>query len=155
VRPDHPLTLLLETVAQLQLQLDLPANATEALIKEITFGIGRYEAARGYESASAGYDLTHYISLIKDLLHNSAKANLTVVVFLDTFEEAQFLGPDVVWPLLDFLFELNQSLPTFRIILSGRTLPREFMSKAFPNLFDMAGAWGLEHELSLERIPLP
>jgi hypothetical protein len=155
MRPDHPLTLLLETVAQLHLQLNLPANATEALINEITFGIGRVEAGRRVEVYYAGYDFIHYISLFADLLHNSAKANDTVVVFLDTFEEAQFLGSDVVWPLLEFLFELNRSLPTFRVILSGRALPREFMSKAFPNLFDEAGERGLERELSLEHIPMP
>lgn len=155
VRPDHPLTLLLEIVVQLHLQMDLPTNATEVLINETTYGMGRVEVGRGLEAYNAGYGLTYYISLFKDLLHNAVKGNLTVVVFLDTFEEAQFLGPDVVGLLLDFLFHLNQALPTFRVILSGRALPREFMSKAFHNLSDMASKWGLEHELSLERIPLP
>jgi hypothetical protein len=149
VRPDRPLTLLLEALVQLQLQLDLPASITESFIKEVTFSIGREESARQLESF--GHEYSWHFDLVRSML----PANQEVVLFLDTFEEAQFLGPDVVWNLLNFLFELKTSLKTIRIILSGRVLPLEFTSKAFPNTREEAESKLVFEEVPLEDIPLP
>ncbi len=152
IRPDRPLTLLLDIVAQLRLQLELPADAADSLINAITFSIGREETTRTVESLGLSYDMSWYFSMLEDILRGSPRANHRVVIFLDTFEEVQFLGPDVVQVLLGFVFELNQFLPPFRIILSGRALPPDFVSLAFPYLGTMAGQGGLEHELALDHI---
>ena len=55
VRPDRPLTLLLEAIRQLQLQLGLPLQETDAFIKEMTYAMGRQEATRHLESAGPGF----------------------------------------------------------------------------------------------------
>jgi len=148
VRPDRPLTVLLEAVVQLDVQLGFP-SWQKSLIKEITYGMNREEGDRQLESI--GYSDSWYF----DLMRNILPANQQVVFFLDTFEEVQYLGPDVVLKMLEFLSALTQSLKTVRVILSGRALPREFISMAFPNIVDRARGSVYDNELPLERIPLP
>jgi GTPase SAR1 family protein len=154
IRPDQPQTLLVEAIAQLRLQFDLPPGAAESLITEITFGLGRQDEERALESLGAGYGLFQYLSLFQDFVHQYTGAKQIVAFFVDTFEEAQFLGPDVVSQLLDFLSDLNESLDNIRVILSGRALPPNFIAKAFPELIPPTGFPWLEDELVLERIPL-
>jgi hypothetical protein len=158
LRPDRPLTYLIEMIAQLRLQLDLPADATDSLIKELTFGAGRQDEVRQVESVSSGYGYEWYLRFLGDILARSgnAKARQNIVVVIDTFEEAQFLGSEVVWQLLDLAFAMREVLSNFRVILSGRPLPEQFVQRAFPG-FDLRApeeAWG-EDDLWLEAIPLP
>lgn len=158
VRPDRPLTYLIEMIAQLRLQLELPPVATDSLVNELTFGAGRQDLKRQIESYATSYGFSQYLRSFADILGQSEdpKAGQDVVVVLDTFEEAQFLGSEVVSQLLDLAFEFRWTLPTFRVILAGRVLPPEFVSRAFPEFFNLAsGERWLEHELPLERLPLP
>lgn len=145
VRPDHPLTILLEAVVQLEVPPDL-FFMKESLIKEIGFEFTRKEDHRQFDSQ--GYDNYRYFNLVGNIL----PVNQQVVFFLDTFEEAQYLGPDVVWNLLDFLFALARSLKGVRIILSGRALPSEYISRGFPNLLDKSHGAVYENKLPLEHI---
>ncbi len=108
VRPDHPLTQILEAVTQLQVQFDLPLHVIDPFIKEITYGMGREEMSRSFESFGrkprrSFLALKRLLAEMTIVLHRT----LAPIVFvIDTFEEAQFLGPEIVWQMIDFLFEL-------------------------------------------------
>jgi hypothetical protein len=153
IRPDQPLTFLIDLITQLQVQVSI-ADFTESLLQEIIFGIGRQEKLRGFESYGV-QDASYYLQLFEDQLQRSPLAARTTVVLIDTFEEAQFLGPDTVWQLLEFLFDLHSRFPTFRVILSGRVLPQEFLNKASPQLFNGMNTSESAIEIQLESIPLP
>lgn len=149
VRPDMPLTLLLEAVTQLQLQLDLPLHIVDPLVKEMTYAMGRQEASRHLESVQ---DASWYIQLFKQMLESVAPSPHRIVFLVDTFEEAQFLGSDIVWQLVEFLFELVRSDAAFRVVGSGRVLPKEFIDRGFPGLSGELS----EDERAIERgVPLP
>lgn len=158
VRPDRPLTYLIEMIAQLRLQLDLPTKDTDGLVSVLTFGTSRHDQTRSFESFNTGYGFSQYLELFADILRQSGavQAGKNVVIVIDTFEEAQFLGSEVVSQLLDLAFEFRGILPTFRVILAGRALPQEFVSRAYPEFFQLAISehW-LEHDLPLKDLPLP
>jgi hypothetical protein len=153
VRADRPLTLLIEAIRQLQLQLNLPIGVTDPIIKEITYSAGRMEQTRHLESVNR--DFSWYLNLLRQALGSVVPQPYRIVFIIDTFEEAQFLGPSVVWQVNQFLFALAQSDPAFRVLISGRALPKEFISEGFPDLpGETADQWSLE-ERPLERIALP
>jgi hypothetical protein len=120
IAPEKPLTLLADAVAQLALQFELPQAV--GLTEQIAESLGREEDRRQFESIRPADDWL--LDQFRDLLWNMGEHNLIIVV--DTFEEAQFLGPDVVVPCVDFLNRLAASAPAIRVIISGRTLPDEY-----------------------------
>jgi tetratricopeptide (TPR) repeat protein len=154
VRPDQPLSFLIDLVDQLQVQVNI-SDFAESLTKEISFGIGRQEQTRSLESFGGIENVYYYMDQLHDLVQDSVLAYRTIVVLIDTFEEAQFLGPSTVWQLLEFVFELHRRFPTFRLILSGRVLPQEFLEKAFPQPLKTANTRELALEMQLSEIPLP
>ena len=103
------------------MQLELPPYAA-GLAEQIAESLARVEGMRQMESAGMPDTL---IEQFRDLLAAAPGGHTTIVV-VDTFEEAQFLGPDVVWPLLDFLARLANAAPMVRIAVSGRVLPPEY-----------------------------
>jgi hypothetical protein len=48
-----------------------------------------------------------------------------ILVAIDTFEEAQHLGGEVEWLLLEFLRGLAAALPGLRTVVAGRALPED------------------------------
>ena len=80
---------------------------------------------------------------------NQWLAGRTAVLIVDTMEEAQFLGGDVMQPLIELLFNLNRDLPGLRLILAGRVLADEYLYH-LPNVavrLDTPGDW--------QNLPLP
>lgn len=132
IRPEQPLTLCIEIIAQLQVQLDLPAGSAESLIKELTSSLARIDESQVFESPSAGSSGSWTLGLFTNQVASWLK-DRTALLIIDTLEEAQFLGADVMWPLISFILDMNRESP-LRIILSGRTLPSEYVSQAFPNI---------------------
>lgn len=128
VRPDVPLTLLLDAVNQMRGQVDAP-NA-DSVIKEITYALGRVEGGRALESFSPNRQADPNIG---QSMQNWLRGR-TLLFIVDTLEDAQFLGIDVVYPLVEFLAEFDRSVPDMRLVLSGRALPPEFMQQAFPGI---------------------
>jgi cellulose synthase operon protein C len=117
--PEQPLTLLLEALAQLRTQLELSPKAI-GLGEQIAESLGRVEDMRQLESAGTPDDWL--LEQFRDLLAD-VPGDVTSIVVVDTFEEAQFLGPDVIWPLVEFLHRLPRAAPMVRVVVSGRTLP--------------------------------
>lgn len=149
IRPERPLTLLLETITQLRQQLDPPADAADSLVKEVTFAMSRYEPGLHFESASPEIGL---LALFGNHVGQWLQGR-TALVIVDTLEEAQFLGSDVIWPLISFLVSMNTAAEGQRVILSGRALPREYLAQVF-DIHEAGGGPEEEREI-LARIPEP
>lgn len=128
IRPDHPPTLLLEAIAQLQHQLEAPTGQVESVAKELEYALRRHEDGRQLESA-APEDWT--TQLFANNLTQWLKGR-TALVVIDTVEEAQFLGSDVMGPFVEFVCQIQRLVPGGRVVLSGRTLPDEYLWEAFP-----------------------
>ena len=154
IRPDNPTTLLLEGITQLQQQIDEPP-LLEGLAKEVSYSIRRADARRHLESR----DLRS-LALLRQF-RGALEPHLSgspVLMIVDTFEEAQFLGADVVWSLVTFLLDLARTLPSLRLILAGRALPHEFLSQAFSAFSrdpDKLEELPSGDRAILDRIPLP
>jgi hypothetical protein len=148
VRADIPLTLLLDAVNQLSWQVNAPRVIVESLIKEITFAIARTEGGRQTESLQSWNEISNFSSYMETWL-----AGRVAVLIVDTLEEAQFLGSDVMYPLIDFLFRLDGAMPSLRLILSGRALPSEYVSQAFPEV--PQNSLISPDDLAWSAIPLP
>jgi hypothetical protein len=152
ILPDKPLTVLLEVLNQLQPQLNVPTGAMQSLVKEITYTLSRYDRSRHLESGSAP-DSSWVIDIFRQNFARWLQGRSALVV-VDTLEEAQFLGSDVMWPLSVFLFSLHRSLPELRVILSGRTLPEEYARPAFPKTF-LKWSYMVEDPALLSKLSLP
>jgi tetratricopeptide (TPR) repeat protein len=153
IRPDRPATLLLDAIAQLQPQLDVEPYTLDGLTKEISFSISRGDVEREYESfgpPAPDWQVEQFADTLGPLLDGAL-----VLVVVDTFEEAQFLGSDVVWPLVQFLLNLGRLLPNLRLVLSGRALPEEYVTQAFPWLAPLPVTTAVDDAAALDRIPLP
>ena len=149
LRPEEPLTLLFDAIGQFRPQLDWMAESAEPVVKEIAYRLSGKESGRAFES---GPDYGPVLDLFARIFTQAA-GNRVAVLIVDTIEEAQFLGPDVVWGLMDFVFRLEQSVPSLRVVLSGRTLPEEYVERAFPGLG--ASERAAEGPDWLGGIPLP
>jgi AAA ATPase domain len=129
VRPDVPLTLLLDAVNQMHGQVDA-ANA-DSVIKEITYAISRVEGGRALEWFSPNTQVDPYIA---QSMQNWVRGR-PLVFIVDTLEDAQFFGPDVMYPLLEFVAGFDRSVLDHRslnidafdqiYVLMGHALPEE------------------------------
>jgi hypothetical protein len=131
IEPDRPLTLVLEAIVQLQAQLETSPGSAESLTKEIAFTLARQDQTRQLESV-----VSTQPTWIFDAFRNWLSPHLAgraAVILVDTIEEAQFLGSDVMLGLTACLFELAKSDPRVRVILSGRAVPDEYLQAAFPH----------------------
>ncbi len=151
IRPDRPLTLLLDAIEQLKSQIAVDRDAVESLTKEIGFALRRAEAGRSFESSRGYRGLLSQFARVFGKRPGDGIALLVV----DTFEEAQFLGSDVVYPLIQFLTEFSQAAPNVRVIISGRALPVEYLSIAFPRMPNIPIDAGVGEPSPIDTIPLP
>jgi hypothetical protein len=153
IRPDQPLTVLLDFIVQLYPQLGVAPEIADSIVKEITHAIARYEGGRYFESAGAYIP----IELIEFCARNVKQwlNGRTALLIVDTMEEAQFLGGDVMWPLVEFISVLDHSLEELRTILVGRALPAEYMNRFFNYLGVNTWSKDIEGPEILNSIPLP
>ncbi|UHD16358.1 AAA family ATPase [Thiocapsa bogorovii] len=148
IRPELPQTFLLDALGQLQSQLEVPKLYFESTAKELEYELRRYEGQRSFESvnvAGAGAEV------FGDRLTEWAKGR-TVLIVVDTFEEVQFFGPDVTESFLSFAFELQKRAPNARVLLSGRTLPNEYIARVAGQLLHQPRE-SPDDPLPLDRIP--
>ncbi|MEU6672064.1 AAA family ATPase [Streptomyces sp. NPDC046727] len=126
--PEQPLTLLGEALRQLRVlvpALDVPA--TRELERAVRTTLDADNRAESEEQGSRGprtgraHDETSLAMLFS---HQVAAApgntNRPVLLFLDTFEQAQRKGPLALARLLDFLEVLQDVCPWLRIVAAGR-----------------------------------
>jgi tetratricopeptide (TPR) repeat protein/V8-like Glu-specific endopeptidase len=134
LRPDVPVTLLLEAVRRLSPQLGLDAERVAPLVAKATSSVHQVEPGRDFESANvSGAVEWELLDQVAGLLR-PASGDRPVLLVVDTFEEAQYLGVDVVAPLIDYLMQVGRAVPNLKIIMAGRVLPEIFLRMAFPQL---------------------
>jgi MFS family permease len=151
IRPDSPATVLLEIASQLRPQLDGGSSRLDSLVQELAFSVGRADPVRVLESTPWYYEqLSQVRATLAPLLDGSL-----VLVVIDTFEEVDFLGADVAGPFLDFLLDLAKMLPELRLVLSGRTLPDQFVRQAFPGAASELGSAAQDDAQVMAAIPVP
>jgi cellulose synthase operon protein C len=151
IRPDEPLTLLLEIIGQLREQLPIDPNIMDSLVNDIVQDIGIVESGRQLESLGTRAGYREHISSLDNELGRVFAADedgfKTVIIFVDTFEEAQWFGPSIVNGLLDFLFALNDS-QNVKLVLAGRVLDKEFVRREMQNLLEELSSGGIDaHEV--------
>jgi hypothetical protein len=129
IRPDQAATVLVAMLTQLATQLDVPPTEMESLLKEFAHLLRRQEKDRAFET-----NLETLEGMVRRLLPYTL-GDRRMLVVIDTFEEAQYLGGEVVWLLLSFLSELLETLPGLRIVIGGRALPDEY-HQLFPATWD-------------------
>src|SRR5262249_43949646 len=121
----------------------------------VTDDLSKGEAGRHLESANSFQGWDFHVSEFGRLVAGTGVRR--IVVSIDTFEEAQFLGDDVVEPALDFLFRLSELIGALRIVVSGRSLPRAYLRRVAPPYVAMSPEQGddeLVEALPVERRPL-
>lgn len=127
IRPEYPLTFLLSALAQLRAPLRLDPSAVESGEKELMGAMARLERGREMESYNANFSFDWHVGSFCDLLgrHLASTPSARILFVVDTFEEAQFMGAEVVWSALSLLRGLAERLPPLRVVIVGRALAKE------------------------------
>jgi hypothetical protein len=122
--PQQPLTLLCEMARQLSTQFPSIARPLKRMTEEIRADLLRYDRIQTDKALTGNSrhtaDFTHWV--------NASLADVTrqpLLVVIDTFEEAQFLGPVVVHGVWEMLQSLQRGIDSLRVIVAGRVLPRD------------------------------
>jgi hypothetical protein len=126
IQPEKPLTLLVDAITQLAPQVGWTPHDVDPMVKEMTYALRRQEGGRQLESGLS-------YRWVFDLFGNALMPRLagrTPVLVVDTIEEAQFLGSEVVDGLMRFFFDLVARVPVIRVVLAGRVLPDEYVDIA-------------------------
>ena len=119
VEPLRPLTFLVEALGQLQYQLEGLSRPARELSNKILDSLESRETAA----------LESIVDVSSDLVFDFAKlvnpqlADRPLLFVVDTFEEVQYLGSEVVYLVGNFLEQLQRAVPQIRLVLSGRVPP--------------------------------
>ncbi|MCS3795410.1 hypothetical protein [Niastella sp. OAS944] len=116
IEPRRPQTYFIEAARQLMLQCpeqqEELLNIKEALTKSLQRE-DQFESAKGgYVGGAMALEFGRVISRIKT----------PVLIVIDTFEEVQFLGKEVVNGVWSLLMNAQSAAPNLRIIVGGRVI---------------------------------
>lgn len=125
VEPERPSTILREAAKQLSRQyLEFNSIMNDFIIDasktESRIDYSKLESSDSSDWAPLGHErlINQFIQNLKFVINTS---NKKIAFWIDTFEEAQFLGRSVVETLLNYINDITCALPNIRVILSGRT----------------------------------
>ncbi len=123
LRATQPLTLLIDAAGQLGVQY--PSFADD--FNEFGQTAAEYLARQdGLESSKGFYGWEEeLLPYLNNLLNDAAPNKNPFIFVLDTFEEVQFFGEDVVDVIWDFLAKLQTFVPRVRPIVAGRAPVRK------------------------------
>ncbi|WP_242929094.1 ATP-binding protein [Pontibacter vulgaris] len=124
---EQPSTLLLEGARQLAsqyLELELEFNRLKDAIEVALLNMDNYEISKSI--ILSNYSDSHISSSARVFGELVRSVNAPVLFVVDTFEEAQFLGNEVVEELWSLFVTIQELAPNLRIIISGRALVRNF-----------------------------
>lgn len=129
--PNDPIGLLEQVARQLRL---LYATAGEAAAEFAA--VESYAAGTDLERAAEILQIGRARSLgsmveilaerLREVGAQVTQESVLLVLVLDTFEEVQVKGPGAVNSVLNLLERLQEALPSMRVIVSGRSVTREF-----------------------------
>lgn len=120
VDPQRPLTLLIEATTQLAAQFPDESATLRDLADDARSKLARYDLAEGEKSLS---DERANVTGLASWVASSLGPTQPVLLVVDTFEEAQFLGPSVVDGVWGLLSALQAAIPNLRIVVAGRAPP--------------------------------
>ncbi|MES2569357.1 MAG: hypothetical protein V4710_04800, partial [Verrucomicrobiota bacterium] len=119
ISPENPATVLQEAAAQLQRRFPENSLVFEDFSRDVTRTGRRGKAS--LESIDSPMAQTERLARqFFETVRRLRKGSGSLVFWLDTFEEAQFLGEEIVAELLRLIEFLVQWDPALRIIISGR-----------------------------------
>ena len=113
----QPLTLIIDAAWQLGIQFSHAQKEFGYFAQTASEHLSRQDAMESSKSGVAWEEIFHDFSKI---LLEAAPGDAPFVLVLDTFEEVQFLGPQYVAIVLEFLVTLQQEVPRLRAVIAGR-----------------------------------
>jgi hypothetical protein len=139
---DEPLTLLVEALRQLAAQYPQAREFCESLRREwlsrldrlrtrtynsraLTKAATQYQSASRESVASTVQDWLSWANDFASLLGYLRLEGAPLLFVIDTFEEAQYHGPDSVARLCTFVKVLMEAVPLLRFVILGRAPIRE------------------------------
>lgn len=114
----EPETLLAEILNQLDLQFQKEGHFHE-LRDSFMQQIATYQQGKSTVSGDNYTRVTAVIHQLMKLIEDSLGPRLFVIV-LDTFEEVQYRGERLAFPLWEILDRMQKAFPFLRVIVSGR-----------------------------------
>jgi len=108
ILPDKLPTLLAEAARQLDVHLDVRGSEEAEPGRTVT---RLFPADLGPDQA---------ISVFADLVRRLGIGDAPILFVLDTFEEVQYRGLDVVEGVLGFFKKLQEAIPAVRVVVAGR-----------------------------------
>jgi len=140
--PQRPMTLVLEAAIQLATQFPNASGALQETIAQLRSEHKRFDPAQADKAVFTTDIYVEQLAAWANDLQSSTPMPLLLVV--DTFEEVQFLGGDAVQAIWHLLMGLQRRIPSLRIVVAGRVLPREVKSTALAMTeLDASGARAL------------
>jgi cellulose synthase operon protein C len=124
LNPEQPISLLIEAGRQLEHQLPQFRKRIGSLMEYVNRASRSYDAMESAKSLPI-LDASTFQGF-GDVLQAVGKPVLFVV---DTFEEAQFLGAEVVHNIWIMLQQLQKAAPNLRIVVSGRAVVEGFSTE--------------------------
>ena len=118
--PENPDTFIFEAARQLATQLPDHKQRLLSLKEEFEFRSSqydKYENSKSFRSTQNVYD--QFASIIRSI-------DKPVLMVIDTFEEVQYLGREIVQIIWEFLVSLQKRAPNLRTIVAGRSMIKEF-----------------------------
>lgn len=120
---DQPMTLLVE--AALQLGSQFPATGAQAQVfaEDLIAALDREDASEGSKTSLSR---SQFAERFAEILTIASPEKGPVLFVIDTFEEVQFLGEEIVKGLWHFLDLLQEAAPQLRIVVAGRVTTPQF-----------------------------
>jgi len=126
VRLDQPMSLLAEAARQLARRFP-DESLLPGLVRAASYVASASDQKHSdFESFGfrEGWDYSQVIQMFQSTLLTVTNAfRKRFVLWVDTFEEAQFLGETVVGQLLQLIGDVSANYPPIRVVISGRVGP--------------------------------
>jgi tetratricopeptide (TPR) repeat protein len=126
---DQPLTLLTDAAYQIGTQFPEARQDADKLAAGILDALASEDQL---EAAKSLLPREQFIKQFASLLEGGVTPDVPVLFVLDTFEEVQFMGDDVVHEIWEFLKSMQKAVPRLRVIIAGRALAKQFPADEEP-----------------------
>jgi cellulose synthase operon protein C len=151
--PSQPISLIGEAARQLSVQWPEFADVLNGITEQVSRLVLSDEAKSSLEGPrllSHRSDVLGYFARIL----NEGIEERPVLFVIDTFEEAQFLGPDVIYSMWDLLTGLQRTCPMLRVVIAGRSFGQG-QPWSFPAKIVELGDLDLDQARELVRYQIP
>jgi hypothetical protein len=125
IKPEEPITLLLEAVQQLAVQYpehrDLLVGMHEEWLRTLSAAVRLRSSPSANKTEPQIENRQAFIEAFASVVNNRINTKEYPILFLlDTFEEAQWRSQAFVEGILKFLEDMQRNIPKLRTVISGR-----------------------------------